>query len=97
MTVREKWFHRAANFALGLALFFVLFVQSPGEESHDALCAFKKDLQGRYDNSVRYLNMTLDERIEEFGPQLGTIPEETIRTSANNQKDTLDSLKPLDC
>ena len=65
--------------------------------SHDTFCAFKTNIEKQVASSQRYLDMTPRERIKEFGPQLGTIPETTIQATIDRQKGTLQSLEGLDC
>jgi hypothetical protein len=67
------------------------------ERTRLALCEFRSELRHRYSSSVRFIAMTPEERIDKYGPTLGTIPLSTIRQNAANQKATLDSLGDLPC
>ena len=59
-------------------------------KTHDALCAFRHDLELRVENTNKLLK-------ENPGPTIFTIPRAVIITSRNNQQNTIDSLSNLDC
>jgi hypothetical protein len=58
-------------------------------ETHDALCAFKTDLQKRYAAGTKFL--------KENPEGIPGISAAQIKQSLSNQESTLDSLEPLDC
>lgn len=88
---------------LGLALSLAYTARTASQsartavETKEALCAFKTDLEKRYENSQKFLRLTLPERIEEYGSVLGRVPPETVQASARNQEQTLESLSDLTC
>ena len=99
---------RAFNIATLLLIFVVIYFSAisarkqselaqDGAESHAALCVFKADLQHRIDSSEEFLSLTPEERASKYGPQLGSIPPNVIKQSLSNQKQTIESLKILDC
>lgn len=64
---------------------------------HKNLCSFKENIKDQRDQSQEILDMTLKERIEKFGPQIGSIPEQYIQSQLAARNATLNSLKGLDC
>lgn len=65
-------------------------LEAVATETHNALCSFKKDLELRRDNSLRYL-------VEVKGPFIFGIPRGVIEESVSNQTATLESLAALRC
>lgn len=87
-------------FGVGLALFFQnqnnQKIERVAIETHNSLCAFKGDLQRRYD----VLKKLLDDNPGPFpAASLGLpdIPREVLESSRQNRKEILDSLVALDC
>lgn len=68
-----------------------------GAESHQALCVFQADLQRRANESKDFLAMSVAERVAKYGEALGTIDSTVIRNSLNNEVQTLNALRVLDC
>lgn len=58
-------------------------------QTHDTLCAFKRDLEVRYDNGAKFL--------KENPEGIPGISAAEIQRSLSNQKSTLESLSNLDC
>lgn len=59
------------------------------EQTGDALCTFRNDLQTRYDNGVKFL--------VDHPDGIPGIPAEVIQQTLKNQADTLKSLEGLPC
>lgn len=68
-----------------------------GAETHAALCVYKQDLTHRYEDNLAFIALSREQRIEKYGEALGAIPTSVIQKSASAQRDTLKSLKTLNC
>lgn len=102
MEVIRRFFKRHPHTIAWVVLVAVLagggyYLVQEGREAHAALCVYKGDLEKRREDNVRFLNMTLDERVAKYGESLGALPESVIRNSLKSQTDVLDSLKILEC
>jgi hypothetical protein len=64
-------------------------------ETHDSLCAFKSDLRERYVQGQKYLRENPAGLIDSRGQVI--ISREQIVAQQTSRKDTLDSLRELDC
>lgn len=58
-------------------------------ETHESLCAFKMDLERRYETGIKFLGDNPD--------GIPGISAEQIQNSLTNQKATLSALETLDC
>lgn len=62
--------------------------------THDALCAFKLDLQRRYNDNRKLLRDHPEDPVRAFGLE---IPRATLESSVANQKATLEALSIVRC
>lgn len=83
--------------ALSIVVYRLEGLARQGAQAHDANCALRADLQGRVDASRVFLDMTLAERINQYGPVLGSIDPEIVRSKLPDQQRSLDALAVLDC
>ncbi|HSE44960.1 MAG TPA: hypothetical protein VLA89_06495 [Gemmatimonadales bacterium] len=62
--------------------------------THDSLCAFKQDLQTRYDSGSKVLNQHPEDPVRIYGL---VVPRSQLVQSNQSQAATLESLSALDC
>lgn len=61
-------------------------------EINDKLCTHAQTLQDTVNRQDAYLDMSIQERVERFGSELGHIPEEVIESQMRQNQRNLDSL-----
>ncbi len=67
-----------------------------GATARQALCALRANVLHHRDDSVKFLTLTIDQRVAKYG-EIGRTPEAVIIKDIKNQNDTLRALRGLNC
>lgn len=66
-------------------------------KTREALCTLRDAKQREVENAQDFLKLTVAQRIQKYGPELGHIPDSAIESGIREDQHTVDALDPLDC
>lgn len=87
----------AVLFVFGMATFAIYRNVNEAAKTHDALCSLKNSRIIQRDRSLEFLRLTKEERIEKYGPAIGSIPDSAIQQGVDDNTQLIAALRQLSC